>query len=502
MKPTLSNFLFAALVFGITMSCSKSKQSAENTVDLKSDSTKAEQTNDATPSAKDEKSLANGIVLKGIYATSTQIPSAKFSYKNLFDGNNDTYWSTMPGAGPDEGIMLYFDKPLMIDALEIMQPVAETIAPIRSFTIYTNGQKMSDRSYENNRLKLNASNVYSLFIRLDQFDEIEKSNKDEITITTFPEQMTAAISELRIILKGGVKVNIITPKLVKGTITASSTLAPALSYGVRNLFDARGEFAWAEGDKGNGIGQSLSILFQDEQTITALEIMNGYQRSEKHFTANTRAKTLLMSDESGKQSSLTLADDQGEQTALLSTPVKGKSIKIQVKDVYPGQAYKDMVISEVKFKNGDNEFILEDNITESLKSELLKKANGNILEKVLDRRVANEQIDMDELNSSLILRSDYTFVFYQLSKVGVSAGNETTETIADGNWEIKELSQDGATIRIFGKLARQSQTQNYYTGESSSDDLQIFQDVLFINNAGKISPQKFLTPLVFIITQK
>jgi len=88
-----------------------------------------------------------------------------------------------------------------------------------------------------------------------------------------------------------------------------------LSYGVRNLFDSRGEFAWAEGDKGNGIGQSLSIQFQDEQTITALEIMNGYQRSEKHFTANTRAKTLIMSDESSKQSSLTLADAQGEQTA-------------------------------------------------------------------------------------------------------------------------------------------------------------------------------------------
>jgi len=97
---------------------------------------------------------------------------------------------------------------------------------------------------------------------------------------------------------------------------------------------------------------------------------------------------------------------------------------------------------------------------------LLKKAKGNILKKVLDRRVANEQIDMDELNSSLILRSDYTFVFYQLNKVGVSAGNETTETIADGNWEIKELSQEGATIRIFGKLARQSQIQNYYTAKA------------------------------------
>ncbi len=491
-------FLFITCVAVLATGCS-TKKSGDST-EVTADSTSS---GDAKTEVSQEGSSAASpdIVLKGIYATSTQIPHSKFSYRNLFDGNNNTYWSTMPGAAPDEGIMLYFDKPVAIDILEITQPVAESIAPIRSFSIYTNGQKLADRNYQNNRLKLDASNVYSLFIRLDGFNEIDKSDKEGTVITTFPSQKTAAISELNILLKSGTKANIITPKQVKGTITASSTLSPDLAFGVRNLFDSRSEFAWAEGDKGNGVGQFLNLQFQDEQTITALEVVNGYQRSEKHFTANTRVKSLLMSDENGKQSELKLTDDTGEQTALLSDPVKGKNIKIQVKDVYPGSTYKDMVISEIKFINGKTEFILEDNITESLKTSLLKKAKGTILEKVLDHRIGNELREPDGYVSSLILRSDYTFVSYKEGWSENGQESQTDETIADGNWEIKELSAGRAVIRIFGKLVQISKTSGYYSGEESSEDLKIFQDILTIDEDG-IHPEKFLTPLVMASPQK
>ncbi|GHN03274.1 hypothetical protein WSM22_47630 [Cytophagales bacterium WSM2-2] len=494
----LTSLFLSIILFLVFTECSKTKQSGETTSN--SDSTKATSSEEASKPAEESTSAGSGIVLKGIYATSTKIPAASFSYYNLFDGNKNTYWSTMPGAGPDEGIMLYFDKPLVIDALEITQPGTETNSRITSFTIYTNGQKLTDRDYTNDKITINMSNVYSLFIRLDQLDDMIKGNKEGTVVTSFPSEKTAAISELKILLKGGVKADIVIPKQVKGTITASSTLAPDLSYGVRNLFDSRSEFAWAEGDKGNGIGQSLNLQFQDEQTITGLEVMNGYQRSDKHYSANTRVKTLTLSDETGKQSEVTLNDSQGEQLVSLSTPLKGKNIKIKVKDVYPGASYKDMVISEIKFKNGDAEFILEDNVTESLKNALVKRAKGTMLEKVLDHRIGNEIQEMDGQISSLILRSDYTFVYYMRGWTDSGRDTSTDETIADGNWEIKELSADMAVIRIFGKLMKQSKTQNYYTGETSTDDLQIFQDLLTID-AGGISPQKFLSPLVFAPSQ-
>src|SRR5882672_799110 len=89
-------------------SCSKKK--SDQSTEVNADSTAASSTTEV--SQGNTNSSSANITLKGIYATSTQIPHAKFSYQNLFDGDKSTYWSTMPGAGPDEGIMLYFDKPL------------------------------------------------------------------------------------------------------------------------------------------------------------------------------------------------------------------------------------------------------------------------------------------------------------------------------------------------------------------------------------------------------
>jgi hypothetical protein len=492
MKNTSINTLCLVAIMLLLAACSKSKQSGESV--SASDSTKvSEQANEGLSQID--------LPLKGIYATSTKTPQNSFSYYNLFDGDPNSYWATMPGAGPDEGIMLYFDKPVAIDMLEITQPKTDTNSQITDFAIYSNGQKVEQRGYKDNRVGVYADNIYSLFIRLDKLKDIVESTHESMSSTSFPNNKNAAISELKIFLKGGGKANILMPKQVKGSITASSTLSPDLSYSVRNLFDSRSEFAWAEGDKGNGIGQSLNVQFQDEQTITGLEIMNGYQRSDKHFSANTRVKSLILSDEHGTQTEGKLTDSQGEQMVLLATPLKGKNIKIQIKDVYPGTAYKDMVISEIKFKNNDAEFVIEDNTTESLKSELIKKTKGTILEKVLDHRIGNELKEMDGYISSLILRSDYTFVYYNKGWSEDGQGPQTDETVADGSWEIKELSNDKAAIRIFGKLTKQSKTQDFYTGETSSDDLQIFQDVLTINENG-IQPAKFLSALVFDSQQK
>lgn len=44
--------------------------------------------------------------LKGVYVTSTKMPHNQYSYANLFDGKPTTFWESMKGAGPYEGIML------------------------------------------------------------------------------------------------------------------------------------------------------------------------------------------------------------------------------------------------------------------------------------------------------------------------------------------------------------------------------------------------------------
>src|SRR5262245_32144410 len=138
------NFLVIVSLLAIAASCSKSKQS--ESVAGANDSTESKEPGEPKQESTDvASSTAKGIVLKGIYVTSTQIPHSKFSYQNLFDGDISTSWSTMTGAGPDEGIMLYFDSPLSIDALEILQPNSGMISPIDGFVIYVNGQKLDYR---------------------------------------------------------------------------------------------------------------------------------------------------------------------------------------------------------------------------------------------------------------------------------------------------------------------------------------------------------------------
>jgi len=64
--------------------------------------------------------------LEGLYATSSAPGSG---VDNLFGEDSSNEWRTQPGAGPDEGIMLYFSdqQPLQIAAVEIT-PVAGIFA--------------------------------------------------------------------------------------------------------------------------------------------------------------------------------------------------------------------------------------------------------------------------------------------------------------------------------------------------------------------------------------
>ena len=63
---------------------------------------------------------ANMVYLEGCYATSTSLPFNTYSVYNLFDSNVNTKWKTMRGAGPDEGIMIYFDNPIKLGKLELI----------------------------------------------------------------------------------------------------------------------------------------------------------------------------------------------------------------------------------------------------------------------------------------------------------------------------------------------------------------------------------------------
>lgn len=476
MKSTLKCFLLCLVSIAFSY-CGGPKENTSG-----ADTTDIASTEPALPETESAvENTGTKISLKGIYATSTQIPASQYGYASLFDGNKSTYWATMPGAGSDEGIMLYFPAQQKISHVEIIQPTGNNLAVIESVSVYTNGAVYKDAASVNGKIELNASGVQSLFIRIDKVSSTTEQDKEGVTVYDFPSTSFVGISEL-VLYDGNTPISLKLPTVVDAIMKASSTLQPEISYGIRNLFDSRKEFVWVEGAKSAGQNEFLTFSFTNEQEISGLKIMNGFQRSEKHFTANGRVKRLTVSNEKKESGEIILKDEQGEQTLQLTTPVKGKEITLTVKDIYPGTTYRDLVLSELEFVNKTSDFIIKDNITETIKQELLAKAKNTVLENVLDKRIANEYKEMEGYKRSLILRSDYTFVAYSESWAEYSSGSETNEIIADGNWEIKELGTNRVTIRIFGKLVRLSESTDYYNGDSSDSYLQIFQDNIFIDS--------------------
>lgn len=143
-------------------------------------------------------------------------------------------------------------------------------------------------------------------------------------------------------------------------ITASSTLANqgAVSYGVKNLNDAKISTAWAEGDVEYGIGTTIEFTFKEEVNVLAVQIVNGYYKTEKGFTENSRVKSMKCYLNNNLFAIIQLNDFRGLQNfPLCDTKIrkacsanfnKGDVLKFEITDVYKGIKYKDVLITEFR----------------------------------------------------------------------------------------------------------------------------------------------------------
>jgi hypothetical protein len=434
----------------------------------------------------------HGIKLSGVYTTSTKMPHKKYSFAHLFDGNTRTFWETMTGAGPDEGIMLYFEEPLSISEITINQKKGSAYATIERVEIFTNGSPAGIYGLSSiiEAPSERFSEVKSLYIKFDRVSDTEFTEKFDgnyMRNTTFNPNKSVAINEITLANETGL-LKLIAPKVIEGTLTASSTLSPNEAYGIHNLMDSHKEFAYVEGAEGNGIGETITASLKEATKITGIVIHNGFQRSEKHFTANSRVKELLVKDENGNKNILLIKDQSGKQIIPFPQPLNGKEITLTIQNAYNGSSYQDLVISELKFLQGNNLLVVADNSLEEEKKALINKSTNTVLENILDKRIDYNEGEMDGYESTFILRSDYTFVSYNEER---ESDQVYKETISDGNWEIRELDTNKAVIRVFGKLTNISTTIDYYAGNSSESYSQIFQDFVTIDK-NQIIGEKFI----------
>ena len=137
---------------------------------------------------------------------------------------------------------------------------------------------------------------------------------------------------------------------------ASSTLGSqgSASYLASNVKDWNHETAWVEGVSGYGIGEWIELqnVRPDGGTITALHIINGYVKSDKAWSENSRVKRLKVYCDGKPICILDLQNSRSTQTfsiaALSNYRYIGK-IRFEILEVYQGTKYQDTVISEIYF---------------------------------------------------------------------------------------------------------------------------------------------------------
>jgi len=139
------------------------------------------------------------------------------------------------------------------------------------------------------------------------------------------------------------------------SITASSILAAnqQLDYKASNAHDFSLRTAWVEGGPGNGIGESITYKFaRNKPPVTTVEIFNGYMKSEKVWKDNARVKKLKMYVNDKPYAILSLKDITAKQLFKLDT-LRGNGndlfLKFEIAEVYKGDKYEDVAISELEF---------------------------------------------------------------------------------------------------------------------------------------------------------
>ncbi len=256
----------------------------------------------------------------------------------------------------------------------------------------------------------------------------------------FNKNKNICIENVRLFDKSGKLIDIRTPEIVEASVAASSTLEPEDSYSVMNMFDSRYEYAWSSNGKPDKV--DLNFSFQDEVNITKLKVWNGYQRSDRHCIENTRARKMILTGDGDYQATIELKDTMGPQVIDLPKPFHGKKITMTISESYSGKSYQDLVISEMRFFNGENWFLV--NPIAKIKStskQYHDKMSQSGVEAILNKRLQGMGWDMR-------FRSDGSF--YMDGEF--DEADVYSYFIGLGNFEIKSVDKNSIRVKIYGLL--------------------------------------------------
>lgn len=139
-------------------------------------------------------------------------------------------------------------------------------------------------------------------------------------------------------------------KLTISSAESSSTLSTQQgnSYNASNVFDGNTSTAWAEGSSSNGTGEYIKVNLTSSQVVTMIEMVNGYAKSDELYYKNCRVKKAELEFSDGSTQMVEFADATTSIQKVSITPVETNFVKITIKEVYAGNSYSDLCISEIE----------------------------------------------------------------------------------------------------------------------------------------------------------
>lgn len=367
-------------------------------------------------------------------------------------------WSPDPKARYVK-LHLYFDEPIPVKGLEI-DSCGTKLTP--DLSIFFNFDQWILRLDP----KLEGTIPEALYPerkgKLLVFEHFDKSV--DVRSLTFNFESNSGFRICGIHLKDpkGETYHIKTPTLIDGKVTASSILDPVSAYDPMFLFDSRFEYGWASNAQAKDV--SLDFTFDKPRHVEQIRIWNGYQRSITHCYSNSRAKTIRVTGDGGYEETITIKDVLGSQVIALPKPFDGQHLSFRVDDSYLGKTYKDLVISELRFFDGQEWFMLDPaaHLQAAIKANRDRFAVANVSRLLNDSFKATRQLTKETMGvlwgnktevtgqyeSTIRLRADGSFYlsgYYDDEKHGYG------RYFTLGNYEIKEASPTGGLkLRVFG----------------------------------------------------
>jgi hypothetical protein len=268
----------------------------------------------------------------------------------------------------------------------------------------------------------------------------------------------ACLSEVRVQTAGGF-LAMAPPRTVEARLEVSSTLEPEAAYHGSYLFDGRPHFAWVEGAKGSGDGESIALTFREDTPIAAVELWNGYHRSTDHYEKNARIRKLEIEAE-GRRVMLDVPEGMVPRKLDLDPPLSARQITLTIAASKKGTQYEDLVVSELRFWDRSGPFTVVSmeptRLDEKLQQQIKKKPLATMVDKTF-REVCGQPREFK-------LRTDNSFVYYELEETE----DITRRVVLDGAWAPAK-----GGIQLFARRHVAEQSFNPYGTEGSADSVEV-----------------------------